>query len=182
MPSNHHPQLVKNPPAMRETWVLSLGWEDPLEKRKATHSSILAWCQSHMIWIPSFDLINGWPFYILGICGVLFIMELPHFGWGSISGLSRYEMSLICYKLLAPRKQVQCMYFQHQAECETVWVCNDWMNNYFESPYLVISPCYTLCNTSHLNAVGLEEKTEVHEPSQTKCLPRELNVFYLFTG
>ena len=32
-------QLVKNPPAMQETWVLSLGWEDPLEKRKATHSS-----------------------------------------------------------------------------------------------------------------------------------------------
>ena len=36
-------QLVKNPPAMRETWVQSLGWEDPLEKGKATHSSILAW-------------------------------------------------------------------------------------------------------------------------------------------
>ena len=34
---------VKNPRAMRETWVLSLGWEDPLEKGKATHSSILAW-------------------------------------------------------------------------------------------------------------------------------------------
>ena len=32
-----------NPPAMQETWVLSLGWEDPLEKGKATHSSILAW-------------------------------------------------------------------------------------------------------------------------------------------
>ena len=36
-------QLVKNLPAMQETWVLSLGWEDPLEKGKATHSSILAW-------------------------------------------------------------------------------------------------------------------------------------------
>ena len=36
-------QLVKNPPAMRETWVQSLSWEDPLEKGKATHSSILAW-------------------------------------------------------------------------------------------------------------------------------------------
>ena len=36
-------QLVKNPPAMRETWVQSLGWENPLEKGKATHSSILAW-------------------------------------------------------------------------------------------------------------------------------------------
>ena len=36
-------QLVKNPHAMQETWVWSLGWEDPLEKGKATHSSILAW-------------------------------------------------------------------------------------------------------------------------------------------
>ena len=35
-------QLVKNPPAMRETRVQSLGWEDPLEKGKPTHSSILA--------------------------------------------------------------------------------------------------------------------------------------------
>ena len=36
-------QLVKNRPAMRETWAASLGWEDPLEKGMATHSSILAW-------------------------------------------------------------------------------------------------------------------------------------------
>ena len=38
-------QLVKkkNPPAMQETWVRSLGWEDPLEKGTATHSSILVW-------------------------------------------------------------------------------------------------------------------------------------------
>ena len=35
--------LVKNPTAMKETWVRSLGWEDPLGKGKATHSSILAW-------------------------------------------------------------------------------------------------------------------------------------------
>ena len=36
-------QMVKNPPAMWETWVRSLGWEDPLEEGMATHSSILAW-------------------------------------------------------------------------------------------------------------------------------------------
>ena len=36
-------QMVKNPPVMQETLVQSLGWEDPLEKGKATHSSILAW-------------------------------------------------------------------------------------------------------------------------------------------
>ena len=36
-------QMVKNPPAMWETWVPSLGWEDPLKKGMATHSSLLAW-------------------------------------------------------------------------------------------------------------------------------------------
>jgi len=36
-------QMVKDLPAMQETWVRSLGWEDPLEKGMATHSSVLAW-------------------------------------------------------------------------------------------------------------------------------------------
>ena len=36
-------QSVKNLPAMQETWVPSLGWEDPLKEGMATHSSILAW-------------------------------------------------------------------------------------------------------------------------------------------
>ena len=40
-------QLVKNLPAMQETWVRSLGWEDPLEKGKTSHSNILAW---RMLW------------------------------------------------------------------------------------------------------------------------------------
>ena len=45
-------QLVKNPPAMRETWVGFLGWKDPLEKGKATHSSILAWRISWSVYSP----------------------------------------------------------------------------------------------------------------------------------
>ena len=36
-------QMVKNLPAMQETWIQSLGWEDPLEEGNATHSTILAW-------------------------------------------------------------------------------------------------------------------------------------------
>ena len=36
-------QMIKNPPAMQETWVPSLGWEDPLEEGMATHTSIHAW-------------------------------------------------------------------------------------------------------------------------------------------
>ena len=42
-------QLVKNSPAMWETWVQSLGWDDPLEKGKATHSSILA--REFCVWV-----------------------------------------------------------------------------------------------------------------------------------
>ena len=36
-------QMVKNLPVMQETWIRSLGWEDPLEKEMATHANILAW-------------------------------------------------------------------------------------------------------------------------------------------
>ena len=36
-------QIVKNPPAIQETWLRSLGWEDPLEEGMATHSSVLVW-------------------------------------------------------------------------------------------------------------------------------------------
>jgi len=45
-------QMVKNPPAMQETWVPSLGWEYPLEKGKATHSNILAWKIPWTIYSP----------------------------------------------------------------------------------------------------------------------------------
>ena len=48
-------QLVKNPPAMWETWVQSLGWDDPVEKLKATHSSILPW---RIPWTVEFSMSN----------------------------------------------------------------------------------------------------------------------------
>ena len=50
-------QLVKNSPAMRETWVESLSWEDPLEKGKATHSSILAW---RIPWTTVHGVAKSW--------------------------------------------------------------------------------------------------------------------------
>ena len=49
-------QTVKNLPAMQETWVRSLGWEDPLQEGMATHSSILAWR------IPGTEEPSGLPF------------------------------------------------------------------------------------------------------------------------
>ena len=50
-------QLEKNLPAMWETWVQSLGWEDPLEKGKATHSCILAW---RIPWNPGGEFCSPW--------------------------------------------------------------------------------------------------------------------------
>ena len=51
-------QLVKNPLAMPETWVRSLGWEDPLEKGKATHASILAWRNSWTVWFMGLQRVG----------------------------------------------------------------------------------------------------------------------------
>ena len=46
------PQRIKNPPVVWETWVQSLGWEDPLGEGLATPSSILAW---RILWIEELD-------------------------------------------------------------------------------------------------------------------------------
>ena len=50
-------QLVKHLPDLQETWVQSLGWEDPLEKGKATHSSILAW---RIPWTTVHGVTKSW--------------------------------------------------------------------------------------------------------------------------
>ena len=51
-------QMVKNPPAMQETWVQSPGWEDPLEKGMATHTSILA-CRIPWTEVPRWITTHG---------------------------------------------------------------------------------------------------------------------------
>ena len=50
MPLSAVAQLVKNLPAMQETWVQSLGWEDPLEEGMAIHSGIPAWRTPWTVW------------------------------------------------------------------------------------------------------------------------------------
>ena len=67
-------QLVKNPPAMQETWVRSLVWEDPLKKGKATHSSILDW---RILWtIQSMGLQragNDWATFTFNLSLEIFL-------------------------------------------------------------------------------------------------------------
>ena len=56
-------QMVKNPPAMRETWVRSPGWEDPLEEGMATHSNILPWrgpTDRGVWWARLHGVISSW--------------------------------------------------------------------------------------------------------------------------
>ena len=56
-------QTVKNPPAMRETWVRSLGWKDPLEEKMATHSSIPAW---RIPWMEEPGRLHNWHETVTG--------------------------------------------------------------------------------------------------------------------
>ena len=62
-------QVVKNPPAMWKTWVRSLGWEDPLGKAKATHSSILALRIPWTVWsMRSQNVGHNWATFTFSEC------------------------------------------------------------------------------------------------------------------
>ena len=67
-------QLVKNSPAKWETWVQSLGWEDPLKKRKATHPSFLAWRTPWTVWSTGSQRVgHNWaPFTFMPIKWTLY--------------------------------------------------------------------------------------------------------------
>ena len=64
--------MVRNPLAMQETWVQSLGWEDPLEKRTATHSSILAW------WATVHGVAKRLNNFYCSLCGFIRSKNVPH--------------------------------------------------------------------------------------------------------
>ena len=64
-------QLVKKTPAMWETWVRSLGWEDPLEKGKAAHSSILAWRIPWTVYGVAKSQTRLSDFHFQAACGIL---------------------------------------------------------------------------------------------------------------
>lgn len=94
---NHQPlkvaQMVKNPLAMKETQGWSLGWEDPLEKGKAAHSSTLAWgipCTMCSSWGRSWICTFMYTYMMLPLgphtyCG-LWRCSQPNLGWISLSG------------------------------------------------------------------------------------------------
>ena len=66
-------QLVKNLPTMRETWVRSLGWEDPLEKGKTTHSRILAQRMPWIVYSMGLQRV-GRNFHFTSLWGKIFLI------------------------------------------------------------------------------------------------------------
>ena len=88
-------QLVKSLPAMPETWVRSLGWEDPLEKGKATHSSVLAWRIPWTVWsMGSQRVRHNW--LSLHFTSDFLNIELPtgHVSYWKVYHLSHYYQKL----------------------------------------------------------------------------------------
>ena len=91
-------QLVKNPPAVLETWVRSLGWEDPLEKGTATHAGILAWrIPWTVLSMVSQRVGHDWAtFTILSLSNYVFFFFLTEGGLlfcqrGAGSGLEQWK-------------------------------------------------------------------------------------------
>ena len=82
-------QLVKNSPAMWETWVQSLGWEDPLENEKATHSSILAWTYTVHGFSKSQTRLSDFHFTSKNILSLRFLSlslrPVVPAGWASVA-------------------------------------------------------------------------------------------------
>ena len=83
-------QLIKNPPAMRETWVSSLGWEDPLEKGKGTQSTILAWRIPWTKSMGSQGVGHDWATFTFT---VLLGLILCPWTWGLLLSLSYWGLS-----------------------------------------------------------------------------------------
>ena len=128
-------QLVKNQPATQETWVWSLGWEDPLEKEKDIHSSILAWripCtrpwghkESDMTeWLSLHFTL--WLVFILKLiflsfpCGSARKEFACNVGnWGSIPGLGRFPGERKCYPL-------QYSVLENSTDCIVHGVTKSW--------------------------------------------------------
>ena len=93
-------QLVKNPPAMWEIWVQSLGWEDLLEKGKTTHSSILAW---RIPWTTVHGVAKSWT--RLSNFHFHFHMTLQSHSWACIWRI--YAESIWSESILAPQCSLQ---------------------------------------------------------------------------
>ena len=90
--NNNLVQTVKNLPAMQETWIQSLGLEDPLEKGTATHSSILAWRISWTVWFMGSQRVgHDWVTFTLAYLVAQTVKNLPAMPETLIQSLGRED-------------------------------------------------------------------------------------------
>ena len=139
-------QLVKNWPAMWDTWVWPLGWEDPLEKGKATHFSILVW---RISWATVRGVTKSWTWLSWYYSSPSFwsIFSFFLFFFNSTHHLLKYEMMcIVCLSLLTRTKSPiltsdglkcleQCLAHRHSKRicgmrCGMCCGMIEWMNNY----------------------------------------------------
>ena len=135
-------QAVKNPPAVQETWVSSLGWEDPLEEGMATHSSILAWgIPMDRLPMDRIPLVSYSPWG----CGVRHDWETKHstalrpckcykylciqMKKGSTKEVRSASCFSLSYSLVAwqwtnwKRRSFLGLFYSHSIFCNLLWVC-----------------------------------------------------------
>ena len=106
-------QTVKNLPAMRGTWVQSLGWEDTLEEEKATHSSIPAW---RIPWTEEPGRLQSMGF----------IYEYCRAWHDPLSSLEK--VALMCsFQLCLMTKFRVCTQFRHQVSGSALWFSSSWL-------------------------------------------------------
>ena len=115
-------QLVKNLPAMQETWFRSLAWEDSLEQRKATHYSILAWRIPWTVYSRGLQRIgHNWVTFTTG-------MHTPTLRGFVKMGNRTLAQKVLQAVLLMPYFCLSCSFsifwncFLDLAECHIVWI------------------------------------------------------------
>ena len=146
-------QLVKNPPAMWETWVRSLGWDDPLEKGNATHSCILAWrgpwtlyaVTKSWTWLSDFHfhilLFNYSVFRLTPAKTAAWFEEESGFWIPHISDLSNWKKKILLTKLPL------CYTFNSLATA--------WAKKYFAKAQLYIETSYLSEDINNIRKFGI---------------------------
>ena len=139
-------QLVKNLPAMCKTWVRSLGWEDPLEKGKATPSSILAW-EFHGLYSlwgsKESDTTEQLPISLSGFTLILPVFPLMSFFFFPVSGSnteSFWNHSSSWFTWSPSRIHLQMSVFSVQSLFGSPWIL-------IETTITPYAPCSLFCSS-----------------------------------
>ena len=178
-------QLVKNLPAMRETWVQSLGWEDSLEKWKATHYNILAWriprvakIRTLITWAPIFGVIN--VFVSLKLYSKFYVWVLMFcFPVNTIFFVFYWKQRYLCTQKCL-RKILFAFLITHQfssvQSLSRVWLC-DSMN--CSTPGLHVHHQLQESAQTHVHQVGdaTQPSLPLSSPSPTHNLSQHQGLF-----